>query len=521
MENAGVTYGYFFIDTSDKLKFIYKSCPYYIVNTSGQFIGMGYTYSTSSQVSNATVYDVDLDNLTLINPTTYSSNTWTYTSSSSTSYNKICWYQIPNMKSSSLSTSNSQMRYQYYIMTQGGSSYKSIETIDLRVYEDSYVPAPTQYDATPEYVYDKVFLGKNGAETGTLTSNTSNNLADVDAEVYSKIQDYYDTLEPLILTDSNVDNAFKYKYRQAKALPTKSDGTQFLNIDALSSVAALFYDFSNIRTIPVLNTGHMHDFSIMLNNCQSLTHIPNIDTSNATDMSSMFGYCHNLKSIPNLNTSKVTNMYRMFVRCNNLTTIPNLDTSNVTNMSYMFSGCTNLINIPNLNTTKTTKFDHMFENCQNFDFNNMSNFNTSNASSVTYMFQNCINMTDAPMIDTSNVIDIDAIYYDCYGLVNVPALNTAKARDFSYCFCDCYNLVNIPVWNTSNIVDIRNCFVNCINLSNQSLDNILSMCASATKITNSNRRKLNYIGLTQDQTNVCKNLPNYSAFTSAGWSTGY
>lgn len=30
-----------------------------------------------------------------------------------------------------------------------------------------------------------------------------------------------------------------------------------------------------------------------------------------------------------------------------------------------------------------------------------------------------------------------------------------------------------------------------------------------------------YIGLTSDQANICKILSNYSAFTLAGWTTGY
>ena len=63
-------------------------------------------------------------------------------------------------------------------------------------------------------------------------------------------------------------------------------------------------------------------------------------------------------------------------------------------------------------------------------------------------------------------------------------------------------------------------FKNCYSLTNDSLNNILSMCASATKINSSNRT-LNYIGLTQNQANICKNLSNYSTFTAAGWTTGY
>ena len=34
-------------------------------------------------------------------------------------------------------------------------------------------------------------------------------------------------------------------------------------------------------------------------------------------------------------------------------------------------------------------------------------------------------------------------------------------------------------------------------------------------------KTLKYIGLTSAQANKCKTLSNYSAFTAAGWTTGY
>ena len=57
------------------------------------------------------------------------------------------------------------------------------------------------------------------------------------------------------------------------------------------------------------------------------------------------------------------------------------------------------------------------------------------------------------------------------------------------------------------------------NLSDESLNNILAMCANATSYTGT--KTLAYIGLTSAQANKCKTLSNYSAFTSAGWTTGY
>ncbi|MDY4724395.1 MAG: BspA family leucine-rich repeat surface protein, partial [Bacilli bacterium] len=83
----------------------------------------------------------------------------------------------------------------------------------------------------------------------------------------------------------------------------------------------------------------------MFYNCTNLTTIPQLDTSNVTDMSYMFYRCSSLKTIPQLDTSKVTNMNNMFYNCTNLTTIPQLDTSNVTDMSYMLYNCSKLTSI--------------------------------------------------------------------------------------------------------------------------------------------------------------------------------
>ena len=172
-----------------------------------------------------------------------------------------------------------------------------------------------------------------------------------------------------------------------------------------------------------------------------------------------------------LNTRNVTSMDNMFNGCKNLTEIPQLDTSNVTDMSYMFSGCTNLTTIPLLDTSKvTTMFD---------------------------MFYNCTNLTTIPLLNTSNVTTM------------------------SYIFRNCTNLTTIPLLNISKVTSIQNMFDGCTSLSDESLNNILAMCTNAVKITNSSYKTLKYIGLTSTQANKCKTLSNYSAFTSAGWTTGY
>ena len=86
-------------------------------------------------------------------------------------------------------------------------------------------------------------------------------------------------------------------------------------------------------------------------------------------------------------------------------------------------------------------------------------------------------------------------------------------------FCQCTNLKHVPLLDTSNVIGMFNTFEKCTNLSDESLNNILAMCTNATKITSN--KTLKYLSLTSDQATKCTTLSNYSAFTSAGWTTGY
>ena len=47
----------------------------------------------------------------------------------------------------------------------------------------------------------------------------------------------------------------------------------------------------------------------------------------------------------------------------------------------------------------------------------------------------------------------------------------------------------------------------------------MQMCINATSHTGT--KTLKHIGLTSEQADKCKTLSNYSAFISAGWTTGY
>ena len=278
---------------------------------------------------------------------------------------------------------------------------------------------------------------------------------------------------------------------------TKFYGANGIEQGTLQNIENLSKDNINkrVKLWDIFNSGMVcpSDVSAMFKDCTNLQTIPLLDTSKVTNMDSMFSDCINLTEIPLLNTNNVTDMSAMFYGCTNLTTIPQLDTSKITDMQYMFYGCTNLQTIPLLDTSKVT---------------NMFN-----------MFHGCTNLTTIPQLDTSSVKSMLHMFNGCTNLTTIPQLDTSSVTNMKYMFSGCTNLTTIPLLNTSSVTSMQSMFYNCTSLSDESLNNILAMCANATSYTST--KTLKYIGLTSDQATKCTTLSNYSAFTAAGWTTGY
>lgn len=236
----------------------------------------------------------------------------------------------PNMITTSLNSS--QLGKGVTIITAPNNVYKSELT-----YIDSYMPASTQLTTVANDVYQSIFYGKNGLETGTLSENVSNSFADSNAEIYAIIKQAYNNMEPRVLTDDN-----KTIDKNIQIIPTNSKGQVLLDTSGVTNMTSIFDDCSNLKEVPLLDTSKAVDTSCMFRRCSSLKEVPLLDTSNVTDMGSMFAYCTSLKEAPALNTSKVTTFNSMFCQCTNLEHVPLLDTSNVIGMFNTFEKCTNL-----------------------------------------------------------------------------------------------------------------------------------------------------------------------------------
>ena len=144
---------------------------------------------------------------------------------------------------------------------------------------------------------------------------------------------------------------------------------------------------------------------------------------------------------------------------------------------------------------------------------------TYSGYNASYMFNQCIALKEIPLIDLSTNTYMTGMCNQCAALESIPQFDTSKMQNMSIAFQGCTLLKDVPELNTSSVTDMRSMFANCPNLSDESLNNILAMCAKATLCTIG--KTLKSMGLTSKQVTKCQSLSNYEAFVAAGWTTGY
>ena len=215
-----------------------------------------------------------------------------------------------------------------------------------------------------KYVADSKKVGSFVQYTGTSGTYVQNEVYRIlesgDATQYmptSELQNIT-TLKKLLDATKSAYYLFNvYKGASVNGLITYNDTSNVTNMNAM------FYNCSNLTSIPQLDTSHVAYMSKMFKYCYKLTTIPQLDTRNVTTMEAMFNGCQALTTIPQLETRNVTTMNAMFSRCISLTSIPQLDTSHVLNMNFMFEECSNLKSIlmtgmkVNFDISASTKFE--------------------------------------------------------------------------------------------------------------------------------------------------------------------
>lgn len=156
----------------------------------------------------------------------------------------------------------------------------------------------------------------------------------------------------------------------------------------------------------------------------------------------------------------------------------------------------------------------------------LADVDTSQITSFSAFFRSCRQITSLPYFDASNGTNFSQMCQSALALVSFPQIDTSNGTNFYQMFAGCQALVDVPVLDWSKATSLQYAFGvssqdACTNLSNESLNNILEMCANATAyIQQGTNMTLRYIGLTSAQATTCQTLSNWDAFVAAGWSSG-
>lgn len=142
-------------------------------------------------------------------------------------------------------------------------------------------------------------------------------------------------------------------------------------------------------------------------------------------------------------------------------------------------------------------------------------------TSLDGFFSDLKNLKKISFKSKNNITSMNTMFYYCQKLEEVDFSNvdTSKVVDMSNMFYSCNKLKTITELDTNKLVNMSGAFYNCTTLSNDSLNNILLMCANATSYTGT--KTLQNIGLSSEQATTCTGLSNWASAQSAGWTTGY
>lgn len=191
--------------------------------------------------------------------------------------------------------------------------------------------------------------------------------------------------------------------------------------------------------------------------------------------------------------------------------------------------CSNLtdtyIKFPNITFNDETTLNSLFAECKEAETIDITQLDLSkNVTSAHGMFVGCANLKNIiglSDLDLGNVESLENMFISCVNIesIDMSGLDTSKVRFISSMFVDCPKLENLNIDNLdfSNAEYYGSMFEASPMLNSTSLNSILS----AIKTIPAGTKTLEYIGLTQEQAQVCTTLSNWSACQNAGWSTGY
>lgn len=184
------------------------------------------------------------------------------------------------------------------------------------------------------------------------------------------------------------------------------------------------------------------------------------------------------------------------------------------NSTSMFYNCVNLASCElNFNATNVTS---MFNGCKSLT-SITGTFDTTGANSFESMFSDCQVIETIPTLDTSSCTSFRRCLANCYELKTAPTWDLSHATNLGQMFWSDTKLENIPEYTLTAATTLQNMYQSTgNNLTNNSLNNILASCISATTYTGT--KTLHYLGLSSTYDSVVPTLSNYNDFLAAGWS---
>lgn len=331
----------------------------------------------------------------------------------------------------------------------------------------------------------------------------------------------------------------------AAGLTTLTELPAFTQPSGISVFSSMFDGCTALTTVPTLtypSTGST-EFRNMFRNCKNLVSIPAVDIGISSDTTSMFEGCTAMSgSFTTTRSSGTGSGDRMFYNCVGLTSISITAQSNGTGFNScqaMFYGCAKVTNIEFPIYSSSTSITNMASMCDGCGVLNTATLRINPGVSTALfiskagdMFRSCYNLTTVSVIKNSNstVLAVDLSYcnsvsrmfYGCKKLASIPDIqNTKMVTNFNSMFYNCNVLTSVPqldMSGASSSNSLQNFVSGCTSLTNTSLNNILASLATWSGSAN---KTLKYIGLTSAQATTCTGLSNWSALSSAGWTTGY
>lgn len=184
------------------------------------------------------------------------------------------------------------------------------------------------------------------------------------------------------------------------------------------------------------------------------------------------------------------------------------------------------VNVPQSNNAKINPVLDGTQSGSTMVYKSIEELPQLDATGVTSLYYLCRNFIklkkiNGGIINTGSSLSIGGMFSGCTSLTDAPVMtDVTKAESMASMFDGCTALVNVPVYNIPRVGTgsgaMTYAFRNCPNLSNESLNNILATCISATRMLSSDKA-LEILGLSSEQMEVCTTLSNYQAFLDAGW----